>query len=52
MTVRDSWAKISNCTFKDGYTTSQGGVFNTLDNIYFEASDLKVYNTTSYNGVF
>jgi len=50
VTIRDSHAIVRNCTFKDGYTISTGGAFNTLKNSYFEATDIKVYNTTTYNG--
>eukprot|EP00833_Pecoramyces_ruminatium_P004147 jgi/Orpsp1_1/1178179/evm.model.c7180000064338.1 len=49
-TIRDSTAYVRNCTFKDGYSISSGGVFNTVKNYYFEADGIKVYNTTSYNG--
>ncbi|OUM61505.1 hypothetical protein PIROE2DRAFT_12457, partial [Piromyces sp. E2] len=50
LTVRESYSKINNCTFKDGYSLTEGGVFNTYNNQYFEASNIKVYNTTSFNG--
>jgi len=52
MTVRDAYAIIKNCTFENGYSEASGGVFNTLNNIYFEASDLVVHNATSYYNVF
>ncbi|ORX42544.1 hypothetical protein BCR36DRAFT_463248 [Piromyces finnis] len=49
MTVRDAYAIIKNCTFENGYSEVSGGVFNTLNNIYFEASDIEAYNITSYS---
>jgi len=52
MTVRDSYAIIKNCTYRNGYTQASGGVFNTLKNLYFEATDLVIYNTTAYDYVW
>ncbi|OUM61507.1 hypothetical protein PIROE2DRAFT_12459, partial [Piromyces sp. E2] len=50
ISVHESNSEVYNCTFSNGNTQSSGGVFNLINNEYFKASNIKIYNVTAYNG--
>lgn len=42
-----SWIKMVDCTFKNNYSSGDGGSLYFNDNYTFDGNNLKIYNSTS-----
>jgi len=51
MTIQLSKVLINNCSIENSYSELYGAVFYSVNNNYFEANNINVYNTTAYYGV-